>query len=126
MYVCVEQAAVLMLVLVCLAVDRSTDSHPLHQTQAPHKTTCTSPQVIHAVLPDGSTVKGVEVFRRVYDAIGLGWVYAGAQRADLVGGMGVHAKYSTNQPSTTPQNPTQSPRSPSSGASRTPPTTCGP
>lgn len=34
-------------------------------------------QVIHAVLPDGSTVKGVEVFRRVYEAIGLGWVYAG-------------------------------------------------
>ena len=33
-------------------------------------------KVIHAILPDGSTVKGVEVFRRVYDVIGLGWVYA--------------------------------------------------
>lgn len=26
-------------------------------------------QVIHAVLPDGSTVKGVEVFRRVYECV---------------------------------------------------------
>ncbi|EWM27501.1 Putative thiol-disulfide oxidoreductase DCC [Nannochloropsis gaditana] len=31
---------------------------------------------IHAVLPDGEVVKGVEVFRRVYEVIGLGWVYA--------------------------------------------------
>lgn len=29
-------------------------------------------QVIHAVLPDGSTVKGVEVFRRVYECVGRG------------------------------------------------------
>lgn len=31
---------------------------------------------IHAVLPDGSTVQNVEVFRRVYEAIDMGWVYA--------------------------------------------------
>lgn len=31
---------------------------------------------IHAVLPDGTTVKNVEVFRRVYEVLGLGWVYA--------------------------------------------------
>lgn len=31
---------------------------------------------IHAVLPDGSIVKNVEVFRRVYEALGMGWVYA--------------------------------------------------
>ncbi|KJH71375.1 thiol-disulfide oxidoreductase DCC family protein [Aliterella atlantica] len=31
---------------------------------------------IHAVLPDGSVVKNVEVFRRVYEALGMGWVYA--------------------------------------------------
>ncbi|HEY9825346.1 MAG TPA: DUF393 domain-containing protein [Stenomitos sp.] len=31
---------------------------------------------IHAVLPDGSVIQGVEVFRRVYAALGLGWVYA--------------------------------------------------
>eukprot|EP00741_Cyanophora_paradoxa_P015723 tig00020904_g15179.t1 len=31
---------------------------------------------IHAVLPDGSSVVGMEVFRRTYKAIGLGWIYA--------------------------------------------------
>lgn len=31
---------------------------------------------IHAVLPDGRVVEGVEVFRRVYAAVGLGWVMA--------------------------------------------------
>lgn len=30
---------------------------------------------IHAVTPDG-VVTGVEVFRRAYEAVGLGWVYA--------------------------------------------------
>lgn len=31
---------------------------------------------IHAVLPDGSTVKNVEVFRQVYEVLGMGWIYA--------------------------------------------------
>jgi predicted DCC family thiol-disulfide oxidoreductase YuxK len=31
---------------------------------------------IHAVMGDGEVVAGVEVFRRVYDALGIGWVYA--------------------------------------------------
>ena len=31
---------------------------------------------IHGVLPDGTVVKDVEVFRRVYEALGMGWVYA--------------------------------------------------
>lgn len=31
---------------------------------------------IHAVLPDGSTIQNVEVFRRVYEILGMGWVYA--------------------------------------------------
>ncbi|GAB4369233.1 MAG: hypothetical protein Kow00121_08950 [Elainellaceae cyanobacterium] len=31
---------------------------------------------IHAILPDGSVVKNVEVFRRVYEVLGMGWVYA--------------------------------------------------
>ena len=31
---------------------------------------------IHAVLPDGKVIKGVEVFRRCYELVGLGWVYA--------------------------------------------------
>ncbi len=31
---------------------------------------------IHAILPDGSIVKNVEVFRRTYEILGIGWVYA--------------------------------------------------
>ncbi|MDF5716110.1 MAG: DUF393 domain-containing protein [Rhizonema sp. NSF051] len=31
---------------------------------------------IHAVLPDGTLIKNVEVFRRVYETLGMGWVYA--------------------------------------------------
>lgn len=31
---------------------------------------------IHAVLPDGSLVEGMEVFRRAYAAVGLGWLLA--------------------------------------------------
>lgn len=31
---------------------------------------------IHGILPDGSVVEGVEVFRRAYGAIGLGWLVA--------------------------------------------------
>ena len=30
---------------------------------------------IRAVLPDNTVVSGVEVFRRVYSAIGLGWMF---------------------------------------------------
>ncbi len=31
---------------------------------------------IHAILPSGKVVTNVEVFRRLYEAVGLGWVYA--------------------------------------------------
>ncbi|WP_121970622.1 DUF393 domain-containing protein [Leptolyngbya sp. BC1307] len=31
---------------------------------------------IHAVLADGTVIKNVEVFQRVYDALGIGWIYA--------------------------------------------------
>jgi predicted DCC family thiol-disulfide oxidoreductase YuxK len=31
---------------------------------------------IHAVLPDGRVIEGVEVFRRAYGAVGLGWLLA--------------------------------------------------
>lgn len=31
---------------------------------------------IHAVLADGTVIKNVEVFRRVYEILGMGWVYA--------------------------------------------------
>jgi predicted DCC family thiol-disulfide oxidoreductase YuxK len=32
--------------------------------------------IIHAIRPDGSMVKGVEVFRLAYGAVGLGWITA--------------------------------------------------
>lgn len=31
---------------------------------------------IHAVLPDGSVTEGMDVFRRAYAAVGLGWLLA--------------------------------------------------
>lgn len=31
---------------------------------------------IHAILPDGTIIKNVEVFRQVYEVLGMGWVYA--------------------------------------------------
>ena len=41
---------------------------------------------IHAVLPDGTVIKNVEVFRRVYEELGMGWIYA-VTKLPLVGGM---------------------------------------
>ena len=34
---------------------------------------------IHAVLPDGTVLKNVAVFRQVYNVLGMGWVYAATQ-----------------------------------------------
>ena len=31
---------------------------------------------IHAVLPDGTVIANVEVFRQVYEVLGIGWIYA--------------------------------------------------
>lgn len=31
---------------------------------------------IHAILPDGTVIRNVEVFRRIYDALGIGWIYS--------------------------------------------------
>jgi predicted DCC family thiol-disulfide oxidoreductase YuxK len=31
---------------------------------------------IHAILPNGEIVQNVEVFRQVYDILGIGWIYA--------------------------------------------------
>ena len=39
---------------------------------------------IHAVLADGRVIKNVEVFRQVYETLGMGWVYA-ATKWPLVG-----------------------------------------
>jgi len=30
---------------------------------------------IHGILPDGTIVRDIEVFKRAYEAVGLGWVY---------------------------------------------------
>jgi predicted DCC family thiol-disulfide oxidoreductase YuxK len=35
-----------------------------------------SERVIHGSLPDGTIVSGVEVFRRAYREVGLGWLLA--------------------------------------------------
>jgi predicted DCC family thiol-disulfide oxidoreductase YuxK len=39
---------------------------------------------IHAVLPDGTVIQNVEVFRRVYEVLGMGWIYA-ATKLPLIG-----------------------------------------
>jgi predicted DCC family thiol-disulfide oxidoreductase YuxK len=39
---------------------------------------------IHAILPDGQIVRDLEVFRRIYRALGMGWIYA-PTRWPLVG-----------------------------------------
>jgi predicted DCC family thiol-disulfide oxidoreductase YuxK len=31
---------------------------------------------IHAILPNGEIVRDVEVFRQIYDILGIGWIYA--------------------------------------------------
>ena len=41
---------------------------------------------IHAVLADGTVIKNVEVFRRVYEELGMGWIYA-ITKLPLVGGV---------------------------------------
>lgn len=40
--------------------------------------------VIHAVNSDGAVIRGVDVFRQVYDALGIGWIYT-ATKWPLVG-----------------------------------------
>lgn len=40
--------------------------------------------VIHAILPDGTVIKNVEVFRQVYEYLDMGWVYA-ITKLSLVG-----------------------------------------
>jgi predicted DCC family thiol-disulfide oxidoreductase YuxK len=52
---------------------------------------------IHAVLPNGEIVRDVEVFRQIYDILGIGWIYA-VTKLPLVGSLadllyGVWAEY---------------------------------
>lgn len=39
---------------------------------------------IHAILPDGSVIQNVAVFRCVYEILGIGWVYA-ATKLPVIG-----------------------------------------
>ena len=39
---------------------------------------------IHAILADGTVIKNVEVFRRVYEELGMGWVY-GITKIPIIG-----------------------------------------
>lgn len=39
---------------------------------------------IHAVLRDGTVIKNVEVFRRIYEILGMGWIYA-ATKLPIIG-----------------------------------------
>jgi predicted DCC family thiol-disulfide oxidoreductase YuxK len=52
---------------------------------------------IHGILPDGTVLKNVAVFRSVYQALGMGWVY-GITQIPLIGAIadfiyGIWAKY---------------------------------
>ncbi|OKH17042.1 thiol-disulfide oxidoreductase DCC family protein [[Limnothrix rosea] IAM M-220] len=52
---------------------------------------------IHAYLPDGTILKNVAVFRRVYEILGMGWVY-GLTKIPVIGkavdfAYGIWAKY---------------------------------
>jgi predicted DCC family thiol-disulfide oxidoreductase YuxK len=39
---------------------------------------------IHAILPNGEIVQNVEVFRQIYDILGIGWIYA-VTRLPIIG-----------------------------------------
>lgn len=39
---------------------------------------------IHALLPDGTRIQNLEVFRRIYEILGIGWIYA-ATRSPVIG-----------------------------------------
>ncbi|NJN75021.1 MAG: DUF393 domain-containing protein [Synechococcaceae cyanobacterium RL_1_2] len=52
---------------------------------------------IHGILPDGTVLKNVAVFRSVYQALGMGWVY-GITQIPVIGAIadfiyGIWAKY---------------------------------
>jgi len=51
----------------------SPDYRPEHNMGLEFETVM---RTIHAILPNGRVITGIEVFRRLYEAVGLGWVYA--------------------------------------------------
>jgi predicted DCC family thiol-disulfide oxidoreductase YuxK len=36
-------------------------------------------KVMHAILPDGTVIQGIDCFVKVYDIVGLGWVFSVAK-----------------------------------------------
>ncbi|KAL2340864.1 hypothetical protein Fmac_008804 [Flemingia macrophylla] len=76
-------------------VDISSNDYSPHENQGLHYETVMGR--IHAILSDGTVVTDVEAFRRLYEHVGLGWVYAVtkykplAKFADSI--YGVWAKY---------------------------------
>ncbi|KAI3464048.1 hypothetical protein Pfo_020711 [Paulownia fortunei] len=76
-------------------VDISSDEYNPEDNQGLHYKTVMGR--IHAILSDGTIVTDVEAFRRLYEVVGLGWVYAItkyepiASIADAI--YGVWAKY---------------------------------
>lgn len=51
-------------------------SAPSFDASASGRTAAEVRDRIHGVLPDGTVVEGVEVFRRAYAAVGFGWLLA--------------------------------------------------
>jgi predicted DCC family thiol-disulfide oxidoreductase YuxK len=49
------------------------DYYPPHHGNIDYETAMAK---IHAVLADGSIVKNMEVFRQVYNILGMGWIYS--------------------------------------------------
>ena len=64
---------------VCSALGGPRPAHVIGRVQ--HSQWSKAPLVqamgsIHGILPDGKVITNVEVFRRLYEAVGLGWIYA--------------------------------------------------
>lgn len=77
-------------------------THSLHATMLWFGGCCCCLQAmerIHAIKADGTIVKDVEVFRELYEAVGLGWVYAITKNPSVLNAAnavyGVWAKYRT-------------------------------
>ncbi|XP_010678698.2 uncharacterized protein At5g50100, chloroplastic [Beta vulgaris subsp. vulgaris] len=55
-------------------IDISSENYSPEENQGLDYTTVMGK--IHAILADGTVVTNVEAFRKLYEAVGLGWVYA--------------------------------------------------
>ena len=64
-----------------LAGDRNIESHTTCCLRCPILAQAMGN--IHAILPDGKVVTNVEVFQRLYEQVGLGWIYAFARIGPL-------------------------------------------